>query len=71
MNMYISGNKSNMASRLHQLGTGASQLVSFRTEGRSYLTGTYDRLLSGKWEREARQQQFRFSGAAGLTTQQF
>jgi hypothetical protein len=71
MNMYISGNKSDMASRLHQLGTGVSELTSFEIEGRSYLTGTYDLLLSGKWEKEARQQQFLFSGAAGLTTQQF
>lgn len=68
--MYVSGNRLTFATRLHQLGGDSAALTTFRIEAKSYLP-TVSRQLSGQWEKEARMQQYRFSGRLGLTTQQF
>lgn len=70
--MYISGTRVTFESRLHQFGTGQSELTQFLNEGNTYLTGSYSRQLATKWEREARMQKFRFSTLPGaLVSGQF
>lgn len=68
--MYVTGDMLSFETRLHELANDNLSLQSFRIEGSTYL-GLIDVYLSGKWEREARQQQYHFSGVSGLLTQQF
>jgi hypothetical protein len=68
--MYVTGTRLTFSTRLHQLGGDSAALTSFRTEGSSYVSSV-PRQLSGQWEKEARQQQYRFSGVSGLLTNQF
>jgi hypothetical protein len=63
--MYITGNQLTFENRLHQFATGESELTSYVNEGNNYLTGNFNRQQSGKWEKEARIQKFRFTKLPG------
>lgn len=70
--MYISGQKTNFGSRLHQLPAGISEVNQFITEGRGYLTSGIVLQTSGQWEKEARLKKFQISqSGVQLNTQQF
>jgi hypothetical protein len=71
--MYVSGNITTYASRIHEFQTGQNDLTLFITEGRGYLTTPFTTVsgvyksgvmpqTSGQWEQELRYQKFRLLG---------
>lgn len=73
--MYLNGNISDFASRLHQLPANTSDITSFVTEGNTYILSGVSIVppaLSGKWEKEARLHQWQFTSLpSSLITQLF
>ena len=65
---YTSGNQSNFATRLHELGYGSGVLNSFTSEGQSYIqAGKVTYQDSGKWEAEADRIAYTVSGITTTT----